>query len=140
MAKSSSSPTPASSRSLACTQASSVSLPSAKLSRDGRPPNSCCFGAGVMSREEASDMLAKGMAAPLIITNARGESGHYWLSLLLHNGIVMGYRLIEDTPEGVMYDIPADLSSCECPAGLRYDTTCKHRRCVQALKATGRIK
>lgn len=118
---------------------SSSSLPSAKLHKDGRPSNSCCFGAGIMSREEAFALIESGMAAPLIITNTRGESGHYWLSLLLHKGEVTGYRIIEDTPEGVVYDLDTEFG-CDCPGATKHGTACKHAKSVRALKATGRIK
>lgn len=56
-----------------------------------------------------------------------------------------GYRLTGFNPqklEVVVYDLPLDLSSCDCA-----DTTfrgerpggCKHRRALQALRAAGRI-
>ena len=45
---------------------------------------------------------------------------------------VHGYRLTN--PDGDTYDVPADLSSCECLGHLRWSqdrgTVCKHRRAL----------
>lgn len=117
-----------------------TSLPSATLSSVGFPPSTCRLGAGVIPAAECLDMLKTQLACPLAITNARGQTGFYWLSVLTDGrGTTVGYRLLVDSPEGVMYDIPADLSSpsCECPDHCFRGVACKHILTVRSLKKRG---
>lgn len=100
--------------------------------------NTCRLGAGVMSAAEASEMLAAGMSAPLSITNAKGETGFYWLVIYRAHGCeVLGYRLISDDEEGRCYDLPASLDHCECP-DFQYRShkrgPCKHCRALNSIR------
>ena len=45
--------------------------------------------------------------------------------------VIRGYRLTK--PDGTCYDLPRDLSECECMGSLRWSSTgtiCKHRRAL----------
>ena len=50
-----------------------------------------------------------------------------------------GIRLMKAC--GVTYDMPADLSSCDCPDDTFRERPegCKHRRALAALRAAGRL-
>jgi hypothetical protein len=55
--------------------------------------------------------------------------------------VIHGYRLTKGG--GTVYDLPEDLSECECLGHLRWSQErgirCKHRRCLEELKANGEI-
>jgi hypothetical protein len=56
--------------------------------------------------------------------------------------VVYGYRLTKD--DGTVYDIPSDLSGCDCRGSERWAPTrgplvCKHVRCVAYLREQGRL-
>lgn len=112
--------------------------PSCPLHRLGLLPDSVVFGALLMSRREAAAMIAADQSAPVIVTNAKGESGYYWLAVsrLRCNGQVTGYRFIADEVAGLMYDVAPDLAACECKEWLhrRPKLGCKHCRAIRALR------
>jgi hypothetical protein len=113
-------------------------LSSAPLSSVGFPPSTYRLGAGVVPPSECLEMLRAGMACPLAITNKHGQTGWYWLSVLTDGkGTTLGYRLLVDGPDGIMYDIPADLGSCECPDHCFRGVACKHIRCIRSMKQRG---
>lgn len=112
---------------------------SAELVKAGLPKNTCKLGAGVMDRQEASSLSHAGETVPLSITDNRGQTGFYWLSCNGHNGELLGYRVTEDKPGGVCYDLPADLSSCDC-RGFQGWQNCKHQRSLVALRERGLIR
>jgi hypothetical protein len=63
----------------------------------------------------------------------------YYLSVLAG-----GFRLTGFDPrkeEVTVYDLPADLSSCDCPDACYRDRPggCKHVKALQALKAAGKV-
>jgi hypothetical protein len=68
-------------------------------------------------------------------------SGHYALEYnaeLPQNGqpVVYGYRVVK--PDGTAYDLPHDLSSCDCLGGLHHGR-CKHQAALRQLRAEGAI-
>src|SRR5262245_56277428 len=62
-------------------------------------------------------------------------NGQSYEILPLYTGDVLdGYRLLKS--DGVMYDLPRDLSTCDCPAHtFRPDVACKHMLAVKAAFA-----
>lgn len=52
-----------------------------------------------------------------------------------HDGILLGYRL--NKADGTAYDLPADLSGCDCPDATYRERPggCKHRRSLRAALA-----
>jgi hypothetical protein len=80
----------------------------------------------------------------LLITSADAKGkvtrNAYLVYQLRDNGRPVGYRLKK--ADGTVYDLAADLSSCDCPDGTyhpeRPEGGCKHRKALQvALAALG---
>lgn len=113
-----------------------TTLSSAPLSNVGFPPGTYRLGAGVIPAAECLEMLRAGMACPLAVTNARGQTGFYWLSVLTDGkGTTVGYRLLVDGPDGIMYDVTTDFV-CDCPGSTMHGH-CKHGKCCRSLKERG---
>jgi hypothetical protein len=73
-------------------------------------------------------------------TNGRGmvTTAAYLVRVVVEFGRVLGYQLKK--ADGTVYDLAADLSSCDCPDGTyhpeRPEGGCKHRKALAAaLKA-----
>jgi hypothetical protein len=72
-------------------------------------------------------------------TDARGQQnvGTFVVSEHRDGGLLTGYRL--EKPDGTAYDLPADLSSCDCPDHCFHPERpggCRHMRALAAaLKA-----
>jgi hypothetical protein len=65
----------------------------------------------------------------------------YALTFIVHEaGDVNGYHIVKDAT-GSAYDLPADLSTCDCPdATYRVRPGgCRHAAALRALKAAGKI-
>src|SRR5262249_20108763 len=88
----------------------------------------------------------RGMARWLTRPDAHGLggvlqiNGHGYELLPLYTGDVLdGYRLLK--ADGVMYDLPRDLSTCDCPARtFRPDVACKHMAALKAAFAHLEVK
>jgi hypothetical protein len=76
----------------------------------------------------------------LVVTSAvaRGRVARtaYLLYEVRDAGRLIGYRLRKE--DGTTYDLPADLSSCDCPDGTYHPERpggCKHRKAMAAALA-----
>jgi hypothetical protein len=76
----------------------------------------------------------------LVITSAdaRGQVnvGTFVVHAHQDGGRLLGYRL--EKPDGTAYDLPADLSSCDCPDGTFHPERpggCRHQKALRAALA-----
>lgn len=81
------------------------------------------------------DLIPQGMPGMLVVNNVV-----YMLIVLSEGpGPERGYRLVKD--DGSLYDLPADLGSCDCPDGTYRSERphgCKHAVALrEALRAIG---
>jgi hypothetical protein len=67
-------------------------------------------------------------------------NGQSYEVLPLYTGDTLdGYRLLK--ADGIMYDLPRDLSTCDCPSrGFRPDAPCKHMLALKAAFAHLAVK
>jgi hypothetical protein len=82
--------------------------------------------------------LFQGIA--ILEIEGEGRLDSYWVSLHLDpsDGAILGVRL-QKFGEGTTYDLPHDLSSCECPDHQYRQRECKHMSALrQALTAAVR--
>jgi hypothetical protein len=71
-------------------------------------------------------------------TDAQGNLnvGTFTVSEHRDAGRLVGYRLTK--PDGQVYDLPADLSACDCPDGTYHSERpggCRHRKALRAALA-----
>jgi hypothetical protein len=76
----------------------------------------------------------------LVVTteDARGVAnvGTFVVRELRDGGRLTGYRL--EKPDGTAYDLPADLSSCDCPDATQHPERpggCRHQKAMRAALA-----
>lgn len=89
---------------------------------------------------KGASLVRSGKPAPVYIRaqTLRGPvEGYYWLCRNELRGELLGWRLISENLDGSMgevYDLPCDLSSCDCPCYTYRSERgpCKH---ISGLKA-----
>jgi hypothetical protein len=93
---------------------SSVITSAARVKPDRKPLQSVCVVGRWVGGCTPHDLLVG--AAILEIEDAK-ELTSYWCELHVNAGLVTGYRLRKFVT-GEKYDLPRDLSSCDCPDGI----------------------
>jgi hypothetical protein len=78
--------------------------------------------------------LRCGASAALTITRQGRPEGYVLSPNTTEAGELVGYRL-ENATSGKLYDLPADLSDCDCGDRVHRHRTCKHMLALARLLA-----